>query len=233
MGVDQYRRTADTSSSAAGSSAWLTILFASFGARRAVRDATKAADWGRLKRLGTEPSTRMRVKAGTERCCAINALNSNLLHSGRRDHKLADVRADPGIALRILDFTLEARVSFQSTILKVLAGHPEGRASLADLTRYVSVLTSSGTDWSQRMKRLAARVPGLDIFTSGYVLRQVSGWQITDADRELLRSIEAAPGEPASEPAAPEPAEKAPLDLPPNVVHLVGYKFRQRRRAAA
>jgi hypothetical protein len=55
-------------------------------------------------------------------------------------------------------------VSFQITVLKVLAGHPEGRASIADLTRYVSILISSGTDWTNRTKRLAARAPKLDIF---------------------------------------------------------------------
>ena len=54
-------------------------------------------------------------------------------------------------------------VSFQITILKVLAGHPQGHASLADLKQYVAVLTCSGADWSQRMKRLAARAPELDI----------------------------------------------------------------------
>jgi hypothetical protein len=55
-------------------------------------------------------------------------------------------------------------VSFQITILKVLAGHPEGRVSRADLTRYVSILISSGTDWTNRTKRLAARTPKLNIF---------------------------------------------------------------------
>ena len=124
-------------------------------------------------------------------------------------------------------------MSFQITILKVLAGHPEGRASLADLTRYVSVLASSGTDWSQRMKRLAARAPGLDIFTSRYVLRDDSGWQITDAGREFLRSIEAAPAEPASEPVAPEPADKPAPDLSRNVIHIATYKVGRRRRVAA
>ena len=71
-------------------------------------------------------------------------------------------------------------VSFQITILKVLAGHPEGRASLADLKHYVAVLTCSGADWSQPMKRLAARAPELDIFSSGYVLREP-----TDADERI------------------------------------------------
>jgi hypothetical protein len=48
-------------------------------------------------------------------------------------------------------------VSFQITILKVLAGHPDGRASHPDVTRSVAILMTSGADWSQRMKRLAAR----------------------------------------------------------------------------
>jgi hypothetical protein len=84
-------------------------------------------------------------------------------------------------------------LNFQITILKVLTGHPEGRVALADLTRCVAILTSSGTDWSQRMKGLAARAPGLDIFTSGYVLRDASGWRITEAGREFIKSIEAPP----------------------------------------
>ena len=38
-----------------------------------------------------------------------------------------------------------------------IRGHPEGRLSVADLTRCVSILISSGSDWSNRTKRLAAR----------------------------------------------------------------------------
>jgi hypothetical protein len=56
-------------------------------------------------------------------------------------------------------------VSFQITILKVLAGHPGGRVVLADLKCAVGLLISSGSDWTDRMKRLAARAPDLDIFT--------------------------------------------------------------------
>jgi hypothetical protein len=82
-------------------------------------------------------------------------------------------------------------VSFQITILKVLAGHPGGRASVADLTRYVSILVSSGSDWSSRMKRLAQRAPDLDIFGKAFVLRNSGGWQITDGGREFLASLEA------------------------------------------
>jgi hypothetical protein len=84
-------------------------------------------------------------------------------------------------------------VSFQITVLKVLAGHPDGLASVAELTRYVSILMSSGSDWSNRMKRLAARAPQLDIFCSGFVVRQSNGWQITDAGRQFLTGLEAPP----------------------------------------
>lgn len=126
-------------------------------------------------------------------------------------------------------------MSFQITILKVLAGHPEGRASLADLTRYVAILTSSGADWSQRMKRLVVRAPGLDIFTSGYVLRDNSGWQITDAGREFLELIEAPAPEPelTIEPAAPLPIVTVPPGLPQNVIQLADRRVLRRRRAAA
>ncbi|WP_082077521.1 hypothetical protein [Bradyrhizobium sp. LTSPM299] len=82
-------------------------------------------------------------------------------------------------------------MSFQITVLKVLAGHPDGRASVAEVTRYVSVLMSSGSDWTDRMRRLAARAPKLDIFSSALVLRDNGGWQITENGRQLLASLEA------------------------------------------
>ena len=125
-------------------------------------------------------------------------------------------------------------VSFQITVLKVLAGHPEGRASLADLKRYVAVLICSGAEWSQRMKRLAARKPELDIFSSGYVLRELSGWQITQQGRDFLTSIEAPSAEPAIAPdASPPPAGFDPTELPTNVIRLAGHKVQRRSRRAA
>ena len=125
-------------------------------------------------------------------------------------------------------------MSFQITVLKVLAGHPEGHASLEDLKLYVAVLTCSGADWSQRMKRLAARAPELDIFSSGYVQREPSGWQITAEGREFLISIEAPLAEPALTPVVnPAAVVSDPTDyLPPNVVRLVGHKVQRARRAA-
>ena len=43
---------------------------------------------------------------------------------------------------------------------------------------------------TDRTKRLAARAPGLDIFSQALVLRDADGWQITNAGRTLLASIE-------------------------------------------
>ncbi len=80
-------------------------------------------------------------------------------------------------------------VSFQITILKVLAGQAEGRAALPELTRQVSILVSSGPDWTERTKRLA-RSPGLDIFRSRFVFVDRGNWQITDAGRAFLISLE-------------------------------------------
>jgi hypothetical protein len=98
-------------------------------------------------------------------------------------------------------------VSFQITVLKVLAGHPEGRASIADLTRYVSILISSGTDWTNRTKRLAARAPKLDIFADSFVLRDDNGWRITGGGRQFLVSLE------APLPIAAEPVQAPEADL--------------------
>jgi len=81
-------------------------------------------------------------------------------------------------------------VSFQITVLKVLAGQPEGRASVADLTRYVKVLMTSGPDWIERTNRLAARAPQLDILAEGFVRRDENGWQITEAGRRFLAWLE-------------------------------------------
>src|ERR1700722_7327774 len=98
-------------------------------------------------------------------------------------------------------------MSFQITVLKVLAGHPEGRASIAELTRYVSILISSGTDWTNRTKRLAARAPKLNIFGDSFVLRDDKGWQITEGGRQFLASLE------APLPIAAEPVHAPEADM--------------------
>ena len=82
-------------------------------------------------------------------------------------------------------------MSFQITVLKVLAGHPGGRATLSDLRCALAILISSSSDWTNRTKRLAARAPDLDILCQRCVLRDDTGWQISDVGQTFLASIDA------------------------------------------
>jgi len=121
-------------------------------------------------------------------------------------------------------------MSFQITILKVLAGHPEGRASLADLKRAVAILMCSGPDWTDRTKRMAARAPDLEIFSQSFALRDDAGWQITDAGRAFLTSVET-PIQPAADNEQPPEAVATPVPSPaPPPIRLVAVNRRGRRR---
>jgi hypothetical protein len=130
-------------------------------------------------------------------------------------------------------------VSFQVTILKVLAGQPEGHLPLAELRNNVAILISSGPDWTDRTKRIAARTPGLDIFSQGMVQRSSGGWRITDAGRAFLAECEV-PISYSQEPA-PEAVElKAPAaTLPPAPVvgpdtrRRIWWRRRRREKNAA
>ena len=82
-------------------------------------------------------------------------------------------------------------MSIQVAILKVLASHGSGRATLASLKRDIAILSTSGPDWNARIKRLAGRIPVIDIFGNGHVLRDEEGWQITPSGRDFLRALEA------------------------------------------
>ena len=81
-------------------------------------------------------------------------------------------------------------MSLQIAILKVLVSHPEGRATVAVLNSDLCILNTSGSDWTDRLKRLAARAPGLDIFGQRLVLRDSSGWQVTPEGRAFLDLLE-------------------------------------------
>ncbi len=124
-------------------------------------------------------------------------------------------------------------MSFQITVLKVLAGHPEGRASLADLRCAVAILISSGTDWTNRTKRLAARAPGLDIFSQAFVLRDDAGWQITEAGRAFLASVETPiPTTAVAEQASEAIVTVTPIPAPPPIRPVAVTRRRPRRLAA-
>ncbi|MET4260882.1 hypothetical protein ABIC09_005847 [Bradyrhizobium sp. S3.12.5] len=84
-------------------------------------------------------------------------------------------------------------MNFQVTVLKILVSYPDGFAVMADLKRDMAILATSGRDWSERTKRLASRVPDLDIFSQGMVERLNGGWRITEKGRAVLALMEARP----------------------------------------
>jgi hypothetical protein len=87
-------------------------------------------------------------------------------------------------------------VNFQVTVLKVLVSYSDGFAAMADLKRDMAILATSGRDWAERTKRLAARVPDLDIFSQGLIERMNGGWRVTDKGRSVLEIMEARPAPP-------------------------------------
>ena len=115
-------------------------------------------------------------------------------------------------------------MNFQITVLKVLAGHPGGRASLGDLKRAMAILICSGSDWTNRTKRLGARAPGLDIFTQAFVLRDEAGWQITHAGKAFLAALEAPVQVAAPVDKAPEPVLLLTQMPPSPVIRLTETK---------
>lgn len=81
-------------------------------------------------------------------------------------------------------------MNFQVTVLKILVSYPDGFAVMADLKRDTAILATSGGDWAERTKRLAARVPDLDIFSQALVERLNGGWRITEKGRAVLEFME-------------------------------------------
>ena len=104
-------------------------------------------------------------------------------------------------------------MSLQIAILKVLVSHPEGRATIAALNTDLSILNTSGRDWTNRLKRLAARAPDLDIFVQGLILRDSSGWQITPEGRAFLDWLESGAVSANVPVAEPSPPRQTPLLL--------------------
>jgi hypothetical protein len=123
-------------------------------------------------------------------------------------------------------------VSFQITVLKVLAGHPDGRLSVDNLKRAVAILMCSGPEWTDRTKRLLARAPDLDIFSQSLVMCDAHRWQITEAGRAFLAAIE----NQAASAVVEEAPKNAPAELPmyatsaPLPMHVVGRRQRRSRR---
>ena len=126
-------------------------------------------------------------------------------------------------------------MNFQVTVLKILVSYPDGFAVMADLKRDMAILATSGRDWAERTKRLAARVPELDIFSQGLVERLNGGWRITEKGRAVLGFMEAKPAETKTESAAPavEPPASSPAASTPLAARRSGRSQRLQRRRAA
>ncbi|MCC8954160.1 hypothetical protein H8B02_12060 [Bradyrhizobium sp. Pear77] len=121
-------------------------------------------------------------------------------------------------------------MNFQVTALKILVSYPDGFALMADLKRDMAIRATSGRDWAERTKRLAARVPDLDIFSQGLVEGLSGGWRIIEKGRRQLEFMEARPDEP--DPAIEPPvAERLPTPRLPSSARLGRVQRRQRRRA--
>jgi hypothetical protein len=119
-------------------------------------------------------------------------------------------------------------MNFQVTVLKILAAYPDGFAVMEDLERDMAILATSGRDWADRTRRLAARVPDLNILSQGLVERLSGGWKITAKGRAVLEVMEARPA--ASETAHVTASESSSPSLPESIPPLRQPADRAKRR---
>ncbi|WP_247295168.1 hypothetical protein [Bradyrhizobium sp. 87] len=119
-------------------------------------------------------------------------------------------------------------MNFQVTVLKVLVSYPDGFALMADLKRDMATLATSGRDWTERTKRLAARVPDLDIFSQDLIERLNGGWRITDKGRAVLETMEARDVR-----AVEEPTPATTLSPMPSIALVRRVRKRSRRQRDA
>lgn len=124
-------------------------------------------------------------------------------------------------------------MNFQVTVLKILVSYPDGFAAMDDLKRDMAILATSGRDWSERTRRLGARIPGLDIFSQGMIERLQGGWRITAKGRaalELMEQRHAAPST-AEERPAPDGTRRSARHFTPEQIER--QRGGRRRRLAA
>jgi len=108
----------------------------------------------------------------------------------------------------LIDQSGAGALNFQITVLKILVSYPDGFAVMEDLKRDMAILATSGRDWTDPTRRLASRVPDLDIFSQGLVERISGGWRVTAKGRDILAFMEPA-RHPAS-PVSPPPSMRRP-----------------------
>ncbi|HVI76648.1 MAG TPA: hypothetical protein VM715_00490, partial [Candidatus Acidoferrum sp.] len=81
-----------------------------------------------------------------------------------------------------------ASENFKLTVLNVLAASAEGRATLAELRRDVPIILADKIE-TEQLKRFRA-LGDIDIFQSGLLFRNDTGFEITEAGFALLQSLE-------------------------------------------
>lgn len=125
-------------------------------------------------------------------------------------------------------------MNFQVTVLKILVSYPDGFAVMADLKRDMAILATSGRDWAERTRRLAARAPDLDIFSQALVERLNGGWRITEKGRVVLELMEARHSEPEPKSEGTVAEQPAAALAPPLLAFRRSGRSQrlQRRRAA-
>ncbi|MEY9358107.1 hypothetical protein ABH994_000828 [Bradyrhizobium yuanmingense] len=125
-------------------------------------------------------------------------------------------------------------MNFQVTVLKILVSYPDGFAVMEDLKRDMAILATSGRDWADRTRRLASRVPDLDIFSQGLVERISGGWRLTSKGRDILEFMEARPAPREPSLASPVNETSQPVleiaPLPPLPQQADRAKPRRERR---
>lgn len=102
----------------------------------------------------------------------------------------------------------------------------------------MAILATSGRDWTERTKRVAARVPDLDILSQRLIERLNGGWRIATKGHAVLEFMEArsaAETGPAVQAAPSEqPMPAMPLPVRVEAVPLAPkqqLRARNRRRA--
>jgi hypothetical protein len=113
---------------------------------------------------------------------------------------------------------LRARVSFQLSVLRILAGQTDGRASIEVVKHHLAIYYGSGPEWPARMSRIASRLPELDIFKQKLINREAGYWTITEKGLKVLAGLEQLDrivGQVQPQPQAEPPVANERAPLPP------------------
>jgi len=79
-------------------------------------------------------------------------------------------------------------MSLQIGVMRILASHPDGRATTQSINSDLDILT--GQDWSESLQRLGRYAADLNVLASDLVRMDSGGWEITEAGRTYLDDLE-------------------------------------------